>query len=131
MDKWIAVPLTAAAGALVAMQAPINSGLGKSVGTFAAATVSFTIGTILLLTICVTVGGGLGDVGHIRDLNWYYLTGGALGAAYVTTVLVTVRELGAIAIGAILAGRGRQSIGIAMIISAIAIFAVRAALYFG
>ena len=95
VDKWIAVPLTAAAGALVAMQAPINSGLGKSVGTFAAATISVTIGTILLLTICVTVGGGFGDAGHIRDLNWYYLTGGALGAAYVTTVLVTVRELGA------------------------------------
>ncbi len=26
---------------------------------------------------------------------WYYLTGGLLGAAYVTTVLVTVRSLGA------------------------------------
>src|SRR4051794_25883809 len=77
------------------MQAPINSGLGKSVGTFAAATISFAIGTTLLLTICVTVGGGFGDIAHVRDLNWYYLTGGALGAAYVTTVLVTVRELGA------------------------------------
>ena len=95
MDKWIAVPLTAAAGALVAMQAPINSGLGKNVGTFAAATISFATGTVLLLAICVTVGGGFGDVGGIRDLSWYYLTGGALGAAYVTTVLVTVRELGA------------------------------------
>lgn len=95
MDKWIAVPITAAAGALVAMQAPINSGLGKNVGTFAAATISFAIGTVLLLGICVTIGGGFGDVGQIRDLNWYYLTGGALGAAYVTTVLVSVRELGA------------------------------------
>ncbi len=95
MDKWIAVPLAAAAGALVAMQAPINSTLGKSIGTFAAATFSFATGTVLLLAICVTVGGGLGDLGHARDLNWYYLIGGALGAAYVTTALVTVRELGA------------------------------------
>jgi hypothetical protein len=46
-------------------------------------------------------------------------------------LLIPPLELGAIAIGAILAGRGRQAIGIAMIISAIAIFAVRAALYFG
>ena len=95
MDKWIAVPLAAGAGALVAMQAPINSTLGKSIGTFAAATFSFATGTVLLLAICVTVGGGLGDLGHVRDLNWYYLIGGALGAAYVTTALVTVRELGA------------------------------------
>src|SRR5207302_1125787 len=30
-----------------------------------------------------------------RHVPWYYLTGGILGAAYVTTVLVTVRDLGA------------------------------------
>jgi transporter family-2 protein len=69
--------------------------LGKSVGTFAAASVSFIVGTIALAAITVLVGGGFGDVGQIRHLNWYYLTGGALGAAYVTTVLVTVRTLGA------------------------------------
>lgn len=95
MDKWVAVPITAVAGALVALQAPINSHLGKSVGTFAAATVSFAIGTLVLLAITVTVGGGLGDVPEARHLDWYWLTGGVLGAAYVTTVLVTVRELGA------------------------------------
>ena len=95
MDKWVAVPITAIAGSLVAMQAPINSNLGKSIGTFAAATVSFAIGTTILCLICVTVGGGFGDVGQLRHLQWYYLTGGALGAAYVTTVLVSVRSLGA------------------------------------
>jgi transporter family-2 protein len=95
VDKWVAVPITALAGSLVAMQAPINSGLGKSIGTFAAATVSFAIGTTILLLICVTVGGGFGDLGEVRHLQWYYLIGGALGAAYVTTVLVSVRELGA------------------------------------
>jgi transporter family-2 protein len=95
VDKWVAVPITALAGSLVAMQAPINSGLGKSIGTFAAATVSFAIGTTILLAICLTVGGGFGDIGEVRHLSWYYLLGGALGAAYVTTVLVSVRELGA------------------------------------
>jgi transporter family-2 protein len=95
VDKWIAVPLAAAAGALVAMQGPINSTLGKSVGTFAAATISFGSGTVLLLAICLTVGGGLGDAGNAGDLPWYYLIGGTLGAAYVTTALLTVRELGA------------------------------------
>ncbi len=30
-----------------------------------------------------------------RGIPWYYLTGGLLGAFYVATVLVTVRELGA------------------------------------
>ena len=95
MDKWGAVVITAMAGSLVALQAPINGTLGRTIGTFAASTVSFAIGTALLFAIAVTVGGGFGEVGEIRGLSWYYLTGGALGAAYVTTVLVTVRDLGA------------------------------------
>jgi transporter family-2 protein len=69
--------------------------LGKSVGTFAAASVSFIVGTIALVQITVLVGGGFGDLGEARHLSWYYLTGGILGAVYVTTALVAVRELGA------------------------------------
>jgi bacterial/archaeal transporter family-2 protein len=80
---------------LIAMQAPINSMLGKSVGTFAAASVSFIVGTIALVLITLLVGGGFGDVGEARHLSWYYLTGGLLGAVYVTTALVAVRSLGA------------------------------------
>ena len=95
MEKWFAVMATIVAGGLVALQAPINSTLGKSVGTFAAASVSFAIGVAVLVTITLVAGGGFGDVSNAGDLRWYYLTGGLLGAAYVTTVLVTVRELGA------------------------------------
>jgi transporter family-2 protein len=93
--KEPALLLTVVAGGLIAMQAPINSMLGKSVGTFAAASVSFIVGTIALVVITVLVGGGFGDVGEARHLAWYYLFGGVLGAVYVTTALVAVRELGA------------------------------------
>ena len=95
MAKEPALLLTVFAGGLIAMQAPINSMLGKSVGTFAAATVSFIVGTIALVLITVLVGGGFGDVGEARHLSWYYLLGGVLGAVYVTTALVAVRSLGA------------------------------------
>jgi transporter family-2 protein len=95
VDKGVAVALTACAGGFVALQAPINSMLGKTVGTFAAASLSFVIGTIALVGITLVAGGGFGDVGEARHLSWYYLTGGLLGAIYVTTVLVSVRELGA------------------------------------
>ncbi len=95
MDRGVAVVLTAAVGGLVALQAPINSQLGKTVGSWQAAAVSFTSGTVLLVAIVLVAGGGFGEVGEARGLPWYYLTGGILGAAYVTTVLVTVRSLGA------------------------------------
>ena len=87
--------MTVFAGGLIAMQAPINSMLGKSVGTFAAASVSFVVGTVALVMITLLVGGGFGDLGEARHLSWYYLMGGLLGAVYVTTALVAVRELGA------------------------------------
>jgi transporter family-2 protein len=95
VDRGAAVVLTAAVGGLIALQAPINSHLGRSVGTFQAAFVSFAIGTLLLALIAALAKGGLGQVGEARGLQWYWLTGGVLGAAYVTTVLVTVRSLGA------------------------------------
>ena len=95
MEKWFPVLATIVAGGLVALQAPINSTLGKSVGTFAAASVSFAIGLAVLVAITLIAGGGFGDVSNAGDLRLYYLTGGLLGAAYVTTVLMTVRELGA------------------------------------
>jgi transporter family-2 protein len=95
MDKGLAVTLTAACGGLIALQAPINSQLGRRVGTFQAAFVSFAIGTLLLLSIAAFAKGGLGRIGEARHLTWYYLMGGVLGAAYVTSVLVTVRTLGA------------------------------------
>ncbi|MEA2348400.1 MAG: bacterial/archaeal transporter family-2 protein [Thermoleophilaceae bacterium] len=86
---------TVVAGGLVALQAPINSTLGRSVGTFAAASISFIVGTVVLVAITVTLGGGFGQVGQVQGLPWYYLIGGLLGAVYVTNALVSVRTLGA------------------------------------
>lgn len=95
MDRTAAVLLTAATGGLVALQAPINSGLGKSIGTFQAAFLSFAIGGVALCGIAALSKGGFGTLGDARHVPWHYLLGGLLGAAYVTSVLVTVRALGA------------------------------------
>jgi bacterial/archaeal transporter family-2 protein len=94
MDKGLAVFLMAAVGGLIALQAPINAGLGKATGTFAAALVSFAVGTILLTGI-VVVSGKAGGVAEATSVEWYYLIGGLLGAAYVFTALVLVKEIGA------------------------------------
>jgi transporter family-2 protein len=90
----VAAIATACVGGLIALQAPINSHLGKATGTFPAALISFSIGTIVLFGI-VIVAGQLHELSGIGHVSWYYLLGGLLGAAYVTTVLLTVRTLGA------------------------------------
>lgn len=95
MDKTLLAALaTILVGGLIALQAPINSGLGRVTGTLPAAAISFTVGTLLLISI-VLVTGNVGNVSAAADIRWHYLVGGLLGAAYVTTVLLTVRTLGA------------------------------------
>ena len=94
MDKGLAVFLMACVGGLIALQAPINAGLGRATGTFAAALVSFAVGT-MLLTAIVVVSGKAGGVAEATSVEWYYLLGGLLGAAYVFTALVLVDEIGA------------------------------------
>lgn len=95
MDRGVAVLLTVVVGCLVGVQAPINGVLGRTVGSVQAAFVAFVIGTALL-TVIVAAAGGFGGIGEARTLEWYYVVGGGLiGVAYVTTVLVTVRSLGA------------------------------------
>jgi len=97
MNRGAAVVLTAFTGGLVALQAPINSALGRAIGTWQAAFLSFAIGTAALALIAALATGGLGQIGELRGagLSWVYLTGGLLGALYVTSIIVTVRALGA------------------------------------
>jgi bacterial/archaeal transporter family-2 protein len=96
VDKsGLAVLATAFAGGLIAMQAPINSTLGRSIGSLPAASVSFAIGLMALVGITLIAGGGFGRIGEAGGLSWWYLTGGLLGAVYVTTALIAVRTLGA------------------------------------
>ena len=95
MSRELAVALTAATGGLVALQAPINGNLGRAIGTWQAAFLSFAIGTLALAVAAALAKGGLGQVGQFRGVSWIYLTGGVLGAIYITSVIVTVGALGA------------------------------------
>ena len=94
MDREVAVLLTALTGGLVALQAPINSTLGKAIGTWQTVFLSFAIGAVAMAGLASLTKGGLGQISGVRDVSLIYLTGGLLGAAYVSSVLVTVRYLG-------------------------------------
>jgi transporter family-2 protein len=94
VDRGVAVLLTAGAGGLIALQAPINAGLGRSTGSLPAALVSFLIGTLALAAI-VVLSGKAGGLGSTFDVSWYYLLGGLLGAIYVANALIAVTTIGA------------------------------------
>jgi transporter family-2 protein len=94
VDRGLAVLLTAVVGGVLALQAPINAGLGRATGQLPAALVSFAVGT-LLLAVIVGLSGDVAGLGSTFQVRWYYLIGGALGAAYVTVALIAVRSIGA------------------------------------
>jgi transporter family-2 protein len=95
VTRSLAILLGAGAGALVGMQAPINSRLGKTVGGVQAATFSFLVGTVALVAISFILRGGLSSLGHIGKVPWWALVGGLLGAVYVFVALEAVKTLGA------------------------------------
>jgi transporter family-2 protein len=95
VTRTLAVLLAAGAGCLVGIQAPINSRLGKSIGSVQAASVSFMVGTAVLLLAVAFVNGGFGNLTHISRAPWWALLGGLCGAVFVTIAIVTVRTLGA------------------------------------
>jgi bacterial/archaeal transporter family-2 protein len=112
VDKGLAVLLTAVAGGLIALQAPINAELGRATGNFAAALVSFAVGTVALAAI-VVLSGKAGGLGSTFDVSWYYLVGGLLGALYVTNALIAVSTIGAGGVAALtVAGQLTASVAI-------------------
>jgi transporter family-2 protein len=113
LSRGLAVLVGVAAGCLVGMQAPINSRLGKSVGSVQAATFSFLVGTVALLAIVAFVHGGLGGLGKLGRAPWWALVGGLLGAVYVTVALVAVRTLGASGLTAVVI-TGQLAISVAI-----------------
>lgn len=94
MTRTLAVALAALAGVLVGTQAPVNSRLGRSIGSVQAATFSFLVGAVALALIATLFYGGLGSFGQAGKAPLWALIGGLLGAVYVTVAILTVRTLG-------------------------------------
>jgi bacterial/archaeal transporter family-2 protein len=95
MDRGIALVLATAIGGTLALQAPLNSLLGRTVGGLQATIVAFTIGLCALLAVSV-LAGGLGGIGSAGEAPWWALFGGGLiSAIYVASIVWTVRALGA------------------------------------
>ncbi|TLS36567.1 DMT family transporter [Pseudalkalibacillus caeni] len=86
------------------IQAPINGALGKKVGGFEGAFVSFFIGTVFLAFIVTFFGRG--QLGNVFSVPKWQLIGGFVGALFVTAVILAVPNIGvAMAIFATIVGQ--------------------------
>jgi transporter family-2 protein len=94
LSSSIIVLLIVVVGFQFAAQAPVNGGLGRSTGPLAAALVSNTIGTVILLLICL-FGGWLAGLGGITDVPAWQLAGGLIGGLYVGIAAIAISRVGA------------------------------------
>jgi transporter family-2 protein len=87
-------------GACIAVQAPINAQLGRSLGLpFAAAFVSFAAGAIILAVVTFGVAWATGTaIAWSVPAPWLFVAGGALGSVYVTSAVVLTPQIGAAAV---------------------------------
>lgn len=91
-------------GAVLALQPSINARLAQKIGIIESSFVSFTVGA-LALAVAVSFWGR-GSLRAITAASWWELTGGLLGAAFVTLTIVVVPRIGtAAAMAAIIAAQ--------------------------
>ena len=85
------------AGAFLAIQAPINAELARGLGMpVAAAAASFLAGAVALAALSFAFSAAQGvSIGWRAPAPWMFVTGGLLGAAFVTSVIILTPKLGA------------------------------------
>jgi transporter family-2 protein len=80
-------------GICVAVQPSINGRLAQRVGVVESSCISFAVGTLVLFAILL-LGGRAGNLRGIADARWWELTGGFMGAFFVTLTIVAVPRIG-------------------------------------
>ena len=107
------IPLSLAAGSLLAVQAGANAQLSKAIGSpFAATTVQLAVGALLLFVFS-GLTGSLDALSALPGVTWWHALGGTASAFYVVSTLVLIVRLGAVVtVGLSIAGQILASVAL-------------------
>lgn len=100
MSNMVLVFLLACGGLAVAVQPSINARLALKIGSYESSMISFAVGTLALLAVVLL--SGRGNLRAVTTVSWWELTGGLLGAYFVTMTIIAVPRLGTAAVMAII-----------------------------
>ena len=96
MSNLMMMVLMVAGGVAVAVQPSINARLAEKTGFIQAATISFAVGTLVLLGLSLV--SQQGSLRRAVDADWWQLTGGLFGAFFVTMTILGVPRIGTTAV---------------------------------
>ncbi len=95
MNRIIFLGITLFVGALLPIQAALNSKMGKATNNpIAAAFISFAVGTVALFLYLVITRQSLNFVAAYKHAPWYAWLGGLLGTFYVAASIMILPRLG-------------------------------------
>ncbi|OHB33003.1 MAG: hypothetical protein A2X79_00805 [Desulfuromonadaceae bacterium GWB2_53_15] len=92
MNQMLLLVLMFCGGVVIAVQPSINGRLAQKVGTLESSCISFAVGTLLLLAVVLVAGKG--SFRGVVNSSWWELTGGCLGAFFVTITIVAIPRIG-------------------------------------
>lgn len=106
MNNLIFYVLAVLAGCALTTQTGVNTQLRVIVGNpVLAALISFLVGTFaLLLYLVVFERNGFRGLAHLPDVSWYKLTGGLIGAVFVSGVIILAPRIGAANLACLVVG---------------------------
>ncbi len=76
----------------MALQPSVNARLAQKIGLIESSTVSFLVGTTFLFLLSMVFGQG--SFRALPQATWWELTGGLMGAFFVSAVILVVPRLG-------------------------------------
>ncbi len=101
--KWFSLLLAFSAGAVLPLQAGINSQLKTFTGgPLIAAFISFFVGTLVLFVLTLGLRLPWPSLSMLGQAPWWAWTGGVLGAYLVFLIIVLAESLGAVVMVALI-----------------------------
>lgn len=107
-------------GFAIAMQPSINSRLAQKIGFLESSCISFAVGTLALYVVAIFWGRG--SFRSLPEAAWWELTGGLLGAYFVSMTILAVPRIGTTAA---LAATIAAQLGTGVLLDAFGLFGFR------
>jgi transporter family-2 protein len=92
MNNFMLLFLMFCGGIAIALQPSINGRLAQKIGIIESSCISFAVGALFLLAGAVLAGKG--SFRGLASVPWWELTGGLLGAFFVTLTIIAVPRIG-------------------------------------
>jgi transporter family-2 protein len=92
MNQILLLVLMFCGGIAIAFQPSINGRLAQKIGIIESSCISFAVGTLLLFAVVLVAGKG--SLRGVANASWWELTGGGLGAFFVTMTIVAIPRIG-------------------------------------